>query len=139
MAVDLRKAHAEGLNGAVAAELRAEKAAQNLTNQDLADRSGIPIVSVQRYLVPKRAIDLVVLEQLATAVGKTPGELVEAAERRLARVVQDPAVGSGGFLTAAQDHDRQNEVQKAVNVLADEYRRINADDPEQAEEGTGIA
>lgn len=85
MVVDLRKAHAEGLNAAVAAELRAEKAAQNLTNQDIAVLSGIPIVSVQRYLAPKRAIDLVVLEQLSRAVGKTPTEIVAAAEQRLAR------------------------------------------------------
>ena len=118
MAVDLRKAHAEGLNGAVAAELRAEKAAQNLTNQDLADRSGIPIVSVQRYLVPKRAIDLVVLEQLAAAVGKTPAEIVEAAERRLARMVQDPAAGSGGFPASVRD-----QVEAEVAAAVD---RVNA-------------
>lgn len=85
MAVDQRKAYAEGLNGAVAAELRAEKAAQNLTNQDIADSSGIPVVSVQRYLAPTREIDVTVLGRLAVALGKTAAEVVEAAEVRLAR------------------------------------------------------
>lgn len=85
MAVDLTRPHDKGLNGAVAAELRAEKAAQNLTNQDLAERSGIPVVSVQRYLAPKRAIDVEVLEQLAEALGKTATEIVIAAEQRLGR------------------------------------------------------
>ncbi|WP_243061200.1 helix-turn-helix transcriptional regulator [Nocardioides sp. SR21] len=96
MAVDLSKPHAEGLNGAVAAELRAEKAAQNLTNQEIADRSGIPVVSVQRYLVPKRGIEVVVLEKLAAAVGKKASEIVEAAERRLERIAQFEAEERAG-------------------------------------------
>lgn len=74
-----------GLNAAVAAELRAERAAQNLTVQQLAERSDVPYPSVRRYLAAERHIDVSVLHALATALGATSGELISAAEERLSR------------------------------------------------------
>lgn len=75
----------DGLDLAVAAVLRGEKHAQRLTNQDISDRSGIPVVSVQRYLDDKRPLKVGILAALAGAVGMTPGELVDAAATRLGR------------------------------------------------------
>lgn len=77
--------HAQGINGAVAAVLRGELAAQGKTQGDLADLSGIPVVSVQRYLAPSRAIDVEVMEKLATALGRTVLDVLTAATARLAR------------------------------------------------------
>lgn len=77
---------ARGLNGALAAVLRGELAASDLRQQDLADRSGIPLISVSRYLNAKRHIDVKALAALAEALDLTARELVEAAESRLVRM-----------------------------------------------------
>ncbi len=74
-----------GLNAAVAAELRAERAAQNLTVQQLAERSEVPYPSLRRYLAAERHIDVSVLHALANALGTTSGELISAAEERMRR------------------------------------------------------
>lgn len=75
--------HASGLNGAVAAELRAELARQGLRQQDLARLSGIPLVSVQRYLAPSRAIGIDVLDKMARALGLDAVRIMSAAGSRI--------------------------------------------------------
>lgn len=74
--------HDTGLNAAVAAELRAEKAARALTNGDISAKSDFPEVSVQRYLAAKRAIDVHVLDILARALGTDAPTILERASRR---------------------------------------------------------
>jgi transcriptional regulator with XRE-family HTH domain len=76
---------AGGLNGAVAAELRAEKAALGLNNAELGIRAGIPKVSVQRYLEPARPINVDILEALAVAMGRKASDVIFAAEVRMSR------------------------------------------------------
>lgn len=82
----VEKDHAAGLNGALAAAMRGERAAKGLSLDQVADRSGIPVVSVQRYMAGKRAIDVATLAALAEALELSPRELIEAAESRLARM-----------------------------------------------------
>lgn len=73
--------HASGLNGAVAAVLRGMLKEAGMRQADLADLSGIPAVSVQRYLAPTRAIDVEVLEKMSRALGSDPMRvMVRAAE-----------------------------------------------------------
>lgn len=75
----------DDLNSALAAVLRAERAAQSLTFRQLADRSGLPEKSIEAWLAPKgtRAIKVAVLEALADALGVSAHELLErAGERR---------------------------------------------------------
>lgn len=79
----LEKRPDSGLNAAVAAVLRGRKAEERLTNQELAERAGIPVVSVQRYLDAKRPIPVSVLLALAEAMGTTPAHVVDAAAERL--------------------------------------------------------
>lgn len=74
--------HSTGLNGAVAAELRAELARQDLTQKDLARMSGVPAVSVQRYLAPSRAINVNALEKMARALGTSAMQVLAAAAAR---------------------------------------------------------
>lgn len=76
----------QGLNAAVAAQLRAERAAQKMTMGDLAEASDIPFGSLRRYLSEERHIDVAVLEQVAQALGTTAEEIVRSAAARLARV-----------------------------------------------------
>jgi transcriptional regulator with XRE-family HTH domain len=72
--------HKEGLNGAVADVLRGLQSRERMTQADLAERSGIPLVSVQRYLACTRPIDLEVLAAFARALGTTPHDVtLEAA------------------------------------------------------------
>lgn len=77
--------HAQGLNGAVADVLRGMLREAGWRQADLADLSGIPVVSVQRYLAGKRPIDVEVLEGLAQAMGSTAVEVVQRAAELMAR------------------------------------------------------
>lgn len=81
--------HKSGLNGAVAAELRGEMSAQRLTQTDLSARSGVPVVSIQRYLAATRPIDVEVLDRLAHALGTSAHEVMLAAAQRLARMGEE--------------------------------------------------
>lgn len=81
----LEKDHGAGLNGAVAAVLRGERAASGMTLEQVAAKAGIPVVTVQRLLAAKRAIDVAAIEALADALGTTPPDVVAAAKDRLAR------------------------------------------------------
>jgi transcriptional regulator with XRE-family HTH domain len=69
----------EGLNAAVAAELRAQQGREKMTTARLADLSGVPYGTLRRYLSADRYIDLTVLDALAYALGTTSLELVAAA------------------------------------------------------------
>jgi transcriptional regulator with XRE-family HTH domain len=75
-----------GLNAAVAAELRAERAAQNLTVQQLSELADVPYASLRRYLAAERYIDVAVLHALATALKTSSTALIASAEERLSRV-----------------------------------------------------
>ena len=73
--------HAAGLNGAVAAALSGMLRESGMRQTDLAERSGIPAVSVQRYLAAKRPIDVEILERLANALNATAMDvMMRAAE-----------------------------------------------------------
>ena len=67
----------EGLNAAVAAQLRAERAAQNVTVKQLADLSGVSFSSLRRYLAADRQIDVSVLAALAEALNTTALDVVK--------------------------------------------------------------
>lgn len=81
--------HAAGLNGAVADTLRGMQNEAGLRQADLADLSGIPIVSVQRYLGRTRAIDVEALERLAGALGVTAMDVMVRASELMTRRAAD--------------------------------------------------
>ena len=68
---------------AVAAQIRAERGARNMTIHELAERSGITEQSLQRYLAEKRPITVTVLYQICTGLGIDLDELIRRAESRL--------------------------------------------------------
>lgn len=116
--------HAAGLNGAVAAELRAERAALGWTNDDIAAASGIPKVSVQRYLVPKRGITMEILAELAHAMGTTPLAIMTRAETRLRN--------AGASAPQRESRGEQREADRAAGIVeaaeADAEARAGEDD-----------
>lgn len=70
------------MNSAVAAALRAELAVAGVSQNELARQTGIPQVSLQRYLADKRPITIEVLDAVAHALGMTILQVFEEAERR---------------------------------------------------------
>lgn len=69
---------------AVAAELQQVRKAQGMTQQDLAEASGIPRVSIQRY-ENGGSIKIEDLGRLSYALGEDPGELFARAAARVKR------------------------------------------------------
>lgn len=67
---------------AVAAQLRAERAAAELTIDQLSDRSGIHKQTLMRYLKGTREIPLASFYAIADGLGVTADELLERAQRR---------------------------------------------------------
>lgn len=79
--------HAAGLNGAVAAALSGMLRESGMRQTDLAERSGIPAVSVQRYLDGKRPINVDLLQRLANALNATPMDVILRAAQIQARMI----------------------------------------------------
>lgn len=75
----------EGLNAAVAAVLRGERASADLTINQLASKADLTAISVRRYLKAQRHIDVAVLNALAQALGTNMQAIVAAAEARMKR------------------------------------------------------
>lgn len=85
--------HNTGLNGAVAAELRAQRARIEITQEEVSARSGVPLVTVQRMLAAKRPIDVAMLDKLARALETDAASVLGAAAIALMRG-QDGATGT---------------------------------------------
>lgn len=74
----------QGLNSAVAAELRAEQGRQKMSVAQLAELADIPYGSVRRYLNAERHIDVTVLQEISRALQVNPADIVQAAAARAA-------------------------------------------------------
>lgn len=68
---------------AIAAQVKAERAAANLTQKDLGKAAGLSDSTVLRIENAQRSADVVDLERIARAVGIDLVELIQRAERRL--------------------------------------------------------
>lgn len=73
----------EDLTQAVAATLRAERAAVQMTQQELARRSGLGYQTVMRLEKGERSPNVAQLSALCSVLGLTMAELVERAEQRM--------------------------------------------------------
>lgn len=82
---------ARGLNAAIAAVLRAERAAkgERITQDELAEAAGVPLVSLRRYLNGKRHINLAHLEAICDALGVDPRDVMADAARRSSVATQE--------------------------------------------------
>lgn len=79
----VEKDHARGLNGALAAEIRAEMGVKGISGHKLAELSGIDRLTLRRYTKGERAISTATMEAVAEALGLDPGDLMRrAVERR---------------------------------------------------------
>jgi len=71
------------INDAVAAEIRAERAALRITTRELAFATGLELVTMMRYLNGQRQINVERLYRFADALGTTPSVLYDRAKARL--------------------------------------------------------
>lgn len=101
------------LNDAMAAEIRAQRAAMNWTQKQLAERSGVKYETVKNVLGGVHNINVVVVEGMANAFGMTAQELMHFAELRLARMSE------AGEMMPAQIENR-DQVRLAAEGLSDE-------------------
>jgi transcriptional regulator with XRE-family HTH domain len=67
---------------AVAAELRAERAASRLTVKELSATAGVPVPTLNRYLAGERDVPGSTLVALAVALNVEPGTLLDRAFAR---------------------------------------------------------
>lgn len=82
---NIAKNPTKGMNAAVAAELRAERAAQEVTLDDLTERVSLSRNTTWRLLNAERLISIEALVEIADALGVSVLDIVERAEKRLAR------------------------------------------------------
>ena len=80
----------KGLNAAVAAELRAERVAQEVTLDDLIDRVSLSRNTVWRLLNCERFITIEALVEIADALGVSVLTIVSRAQERLAESPPPP-------------------------------------------------
>lgn len=68
---------------AASAELRAAQARAQMTDVSLAERSGIPVVTLRRYLKGTRDTPATALFKIAAALDISPGKLLDDALERV--------------------------------------------------------
>lgn len=73
------------LNTAVAAELDALRIETRRTYQEIADATGISLISAKRYLAGKRGIPIDVLGDMAAYLGDDPRAVFDRAASRVQR------------------------------------------------------
>jgi transcriptional regulator with XRE-family HTH domain len=71
------------IQSAIAVQIKAEMAAKDWKQSDLANASSIPTSTLHRYLAGGRDIPLPVFAEIAKALGLSMIELAQRAERRL--------------------------------------------------------
>lgn len=71
------------IQSAMAIQIKAEMAARDWKQPDLAEASGIPTSTLHRYLAGQRDIPLPAFAEIASALGLSMVELAGRAQRRL--------------------------------------------------------
>ena len=75
--------YGESIQSAIAVQVKAEMAARDWKQSDLANASGIPTSTLHRYLSGTRDIPLPVFAEIANALDLSMIELAQRAQRRL--------------------------------------------------------
>lgn len=126
-----------GMNGAVAAVLRAELAvrprAQRLTYKQLSEISGVSLPSMQRYLAAGRHIDVATLDAICEALELDPAWVIQQAAERLANHHRPPSrpADQAGQVTLA---DAERAFAAGVDLsFVDDHKIPDLTDPEAVE------
>ena len=98
------------MNQAVAKAISAERAIAGLTVRQLSAVSGVPVSSLMRILGAEREIKVTQLEQLATAFGITPVDIIMRAQEIRERAEAAPlpvvdAVDTEDLILAAKSQE----------------------------------
>ncbi|MSS85004.1 helix-turn-helix transcriptional regulator [Actinomycetaceae bacterium WB03_NA08] len=111
---------ASGMNAAIAAELRAERSAQQITFDDLAQRTEISKQTLLRIFNGKRAVTMAYLEAICVEFNVAMSDIMQRAERRLGR-------GGVGLSPAPAASDKHRDLSDLDVILAASDRNIDAE------------
>lgn len=75
--------YGQDIQAAIADMLRAERAVQDITLDEMAERAGMPKITLHRYLKGQRDIPLKSLAQMCKALDVPIGVIIQRAEERL--------------------------------------------------------
>ena len=118
------------MNQAVAKAIAAERAIAGLTVRQLSAVSGVPVSSLMRILGAEREIKVTQLEQLATAFGITPVDILIRAQEIRER--SEARLNDGSYQPmTVPSFDDDDLPEDAELVLA--ARRADPDSPEERE------
>jgi transcriptional regulator with XRE-family HTH domain len=118
------------LNRALAAELRAERVAVNITVDQLSDRSGVNLTTLKRVLAGKRDINVTQLGLLSQALGVTAEELFRRAVTRMGgmgALMSEVQVNNVHVLKSVDQFDT-DELDASVAQAALRDREMNEDE-----------
>lgn len=79
-------------DAAIAAALRGKLAEKNLTRIFIAERTGIPVTTLNRYFKGERAVSVSKLVAISGAMGVEAGEIIKAAEHILDSAKQENGI-----------------------------------------------
>jgi transcriptional regulator with XRE-family HTH domain len=118
------------LNRALAAELRAERVAVNITVDQLSDRSGVNLTTLKRVLAGKRDINVTQLGLLSQALGVTAEELFRRAVTRMGGMgaLMSEAPANNVHVLKSVDQFDTDELDASVAQAALRDREMNEDE-----------
>jgi transcriptional regulator with XRE-family HTH domain len=77
--MDNKAGQVDPFDAALAAAIRGKMAERNLTRRAIADRTGIPLVTLERYIKGTRSIPMSKFISIAGAIGVEAGQVIQAA------------------------------------------------------------
>lgn len=118
--VQIQEPPQEGINAALAAEVRAEMARRRprMTYGELAEASGVPLSSLKRYITAERHFTVQHLAKVASGLGISSHDLLDRATERWERVSSHPDAEDLSKLSP----EHQREILAAEEEHADQGR-----------------
>ncbi|MDB1503309.1 helix-turn-helix domain-containing protein [Bifidobacterium adolescentis] len=120
------------INEATAKAIAAERSAAGLTIKELSEKSGVPERTLIRMLKNERDIKVTQIAQLAEVFGINPHELIEEAEKFIARAARNEARERESRITDDLIEPRfENLPPQELAASRDMNRNLEAETPDE--------
>lgn len=120
------------INEATAKAIAAERSAAGLTIKELSEKSGVPERTLIRMLKNERDIKVTQIAQLAEVFGINPHELIEEAEKFIARAARNAARERESQITDDLIEPRfENLPPQELAASRDMNRNLEAETPDE--------
>jgi transcriptional regulator with XRE-family HTH domain len=126
------------INVSIADVFRAAYREENMTQQNLSDKTGIPMSTMQRLMSGKSTFDVNQVARISEAVKVSPAEIMDRAEKRAHRKLVEAMSEAGatvtpiskGFTQAQADALSTDEIESSLIQAAYRDPEANTDEPE---------